>query len=456
MKLLLIAPASGKWRGSGRGRGKGGKTFRFSMLSLLSVAAATPPDIEILIVDEQVDEIPLDARPDLVGITCMTALAPRAFEISDRFRAMGVKTVLGGMHPTFCPDEALAHADAVVLGEAESVWEGLLSDAAEGGLKGFYRADRPADLSALRRPPYRLLNMENYSTRAVQAGRGCEHRCAFCAVSAFHNHRLRMRPVGDVIGEVRDIPERFFLFVDDNLTADREYALELFARLAPLGKRWVTQSTLALAEDPPLLEAAARAGCVGIFAGLETLSADNLGSVGKTCNRVEEYRERIAELHRIGIGVEAGMVFGFDTDGPETFRETLEAMDRLKIDAAQFSILTPLPGTRLYETLRPRIRVRDWGRYDFHHPVFQPARMTMEELQRGHDWITREFYRPRRVAARLARWAARPRGVRVLPYAAAINLAYLKRVRQWGIGAEPETSAAPAHSSPAGYPVARM
>ena len=434
MRLLLIAPSSGPWRHVGRRRFFTGRTFRFSLLSLLSVAAATPPGVEIRLVDEQVEDIPWAETWDLVGITCMTALAPRAYEIAAAFRARRVPVVLGGMHPTLCPDEAIRHADAVVVGDAEGIWSRVVTDAASGQMSGTYRQPVAPDLRGLNRPPRHLLNRREYATvHAVQATRGCPHRCGFCAVSAFHAHTQRRRPIEEVIAEVLEIPGRWFIFGDDNLTADREYASALFRQLEALGKRWVTQSTLAIADDPDFVRLAARAGCMGIFAGLETFTPANLDAVNKTCHRVEEYRRSIQLLHRHGIGVEAGIVFGFDHDGPEVFAHTLRLLDDLGIDLIQASIFTPLPGTPAFEAMSDRILDRNWAHYDFHHVVFEPQRMSAEALQAGHDWVTREFYRPARMARRVAQCLRRPRGWFALPFVVAINAAYYGRVRAWHI-----------------------
>lgn len=442
MNILLIAPASGGWRHVGRARLFNGKTFRFSLLSLLSVAAETPHGHALRLVDEQIDDIPWEAPVDLVGITCMTALAPRAYEIADRFRSRGVPVVLGGMHPTFLPDEALEHADAVVAGDAEGVWPQVIADAETGCLGGVYRAAAPPDLAALKPVPRRLLRSGGYSTvHAVQATRGCPHGCAFCAVAAFNNHTQRRRPIGEVAREVAQIPDRFFIFVDDNLTADRDYARALFRALEPLDKLWITQSTLAIADDESFIRAAGRSGCIGIFAGLETFSESNLESVDKTCHRVASYRDSIARLHRHGIGVEAGIVFGFDGDDPGVFRRTLGLLEDLELDAIQVSIFTPLPGAARFEAMAPRILDRNWGHYDFHHVVYQPLGMSAESLQAGHDWITREFYRPWRIARRAARHLARPRGVQSLPYVVGLNVAYYGRTVRWHIrGWDPEGS----------------
>ncbi|MBI1386911.1 MAG: radical SAM protein [bacterium] len=433
MKILLIAPSSGHWRQVGRRRLVSGETFRFSMLSLLSVAAATPRGVDIRIVDEQFDDVPWNERFDLAGLTVMTAAAPRAYEIADRLRERAIPVVMGGMHPTFLPDEALRHADAVVKGEAEPVWAELIEDARAGRLRPVYEAERPFDMANLTPPPYELLSLNRYSSYAVQATRGCDRRCSFCSVSAFNHYAQRRRPVESVIEEVKLVPSRFFVFVDDNLTSNRDYALALFDALSSCGKQWVSQSTLAIADDAELLNAASKAGCVGLFTGMETISDENLQSVEKGFHQAERYREWIARLHERGIGVEAGVVFGFDGDDPGVFRRTLDRLDDLQVDAAQISIFTPLPGTQTHEMMRDRILDWNWSHYDFHQAVFHPRRMSVEALKAGHDWVTREFYSPARIAKRMARWVSRPNGILTAPYAAALNVAYLARIHNWGI-----------------------
>jgi len=434
MRILLIAPASGRWRNVGRSGLFNGRTFRFSLLSLLSVAAESPPDAEIQIVDEQVDHIPWDEAFDLVGITCMTAAAPRAYEIAARFRERGVPVVLGGMHPTLCPEEAAQHADAIVVGEAEGVWPQVLADAKAKRLHGVYRNSSPPDLAALKSLPRQLLDRQRYATvQTVQATRGCPHGCDFCSVAAFSHRTQRRRPIADVVREIAGLPARFFVFVDDNLVADRDYARQLFRALAPLKKRWITQATLSMADDLDLLKAAADAGCLGVFVGLETFSAANLGAVSKTCNQVARYREWILRFHQHGIGIEAGIVFGFPGDRPPVFARTLRLLEELEVDVILVSIFTPLPGTPRFATMGERLLDRNWAHYDFHHVVFEPWAMSAESLQAGHDWITREFYRPWRIVRRVWRHLWRPRAWACLPYLAAVNLAFYGRTVRWHI-----------------------
>jgi radical SAM superfamily enzyme YgiQ (UPF0313 family) len=448
MKILLIAPASGQWRQVGKRRWINGRTFRFSMLSLLSVAAQSPSDATVRIVDEQIEGIPWDEPFDLVGITVMTALAPRAYELAHRFRASGTPVVLGGFHPSLCPDEALRHADAVVVGDAEGLWTQVVTEVLAHRSQGIYRHASPVDLRNLPPLPRHLLQRGDYATvHAVQATRGCTHGCSFCSVSAVHRQRQRQRPIPEVLAEIAEIPSRFFLFVDDNLMDDREYARELLVGLTGLRKQWVAQSTLGLAREPDLVRLAAEAGCVGVFVGMETFTESNLASVGKSSHRVAEYRQAIEILHRHGIGIEAGLMFGFEGDNPAVFARTLTMLEDLEIDAVQVSLFTPLPGTPFFSAHESDILDWHWAHYDFHHVVWHPRGMSVEALQAGHDWITREFYRPWRIARRVWRSLLRPCRWRVLPFLTALNLAYLGRVWTWHIqGWNPAREQAPRES----------
>jgi radical SAM superfamily enzyme YgiQ (UPF0313 family) len=434
MKILLIAPASGDWRGIGRRRLFNGRLFRFSMLPLLSVAACTPDDIEVRLVDEQVDELPLDEFFDLVGITFMTALAPRAYEISELFRGRGMKTVAGGFHSTFMPQEALGHFDAVVAGEAETTWPLLVSDARRGQLGRLYRASQQADLAQLEIPDRSLLNPDHYvNAHAVQTGRGCTHGCRFCSVAAFCQYTYRARPVDHVVQEVGALPERNVVFVDDNIVADQQPAGLLFDAIKPLGKRWISQGTLSAGNDPRLLRRMADSGCRGLFVGLETFSAASLRDLGKDCNRASQFRDLTARFHDHGIGLIAGVVFGLDRDDVSVFGRTIELLDWIGIDAIQTAICTPLPGTPLANELRGRVFDHDWSHYDYRHVVFRPAGMTAAQLQDGADWVIRQFYRPGAAMRRTLNWQGRENAFESGALTLWVNAAYYGRVKSFGI-----------------------
>ncbi len=433
MKILLIAPASGHWRGIARKRAFNGKTFRFSMLSLLTVAALTPPEDEIRVIDEQLQDTPENEDFDLVGLTAMTAAAPRAYELAAHFRRRGIPVVLGGYHATLNPEEALAHVDAVVSGPAAGAWEKILGIVRNGGRpRGLFRGDPAAP--APRALPRHLLAGSNYVTvDSTFATMGCRHTCSFCSVTQFCAAQRHSRAIADVASEVASFGSGYFVFVDDNFTQDRQYALDLLAALAPLGKRWMTQASIETAGDEEMLCALRRAGCVGLFVGLETFNSRSLCAQNKGFNSPAAYAEAVRRIHTHGMFVEAGVVFGFDDDTPDVFRQTLELLDRIGIDAIQASILTPLPGTPLFRTMEDRIFDHDWEHYDYRHAVFHPARMTAEQLQQGADWVIRAFYSPWRIARRSLRWLRAPAGPARIAYPLVINAAYYGRVVRFGI-----------------------
>jgi radical SAM superfamily enzyme YgiQ (UPF0313 family) len=448
MKILLVSPASGKWKAISRKRFFNGKTFRFSMLSLLTVAALSPEDAEITIVDEQIEEIPWEGHFDLVGITVMTAAAPRAYRIADSFRRRGTPVVLGGFHVSLNSEEALEHGDAVVVGEAYGAWEELLRDLRRGSIRALYHG-RPGVPPPL---PRHLIDRKGYVTvNATYASVGCTNRCQFCSITAFHEGRRRLREIDEVVAEISTFDDRFFIFVDDNLTQDADYARELLRRLVPLRKRWGTQASIDVASDNSLLALMSEAGCVGIFVGLETLNRTALKAQEKEFNTPRRYRNAVRSIHRHGIFVEAGIMFGFDTDGPGVFRTTLDMLEEIGIDAIQTSIVTPLPGTPLHEKMKGKITDRNWEHYDFRHVLFKPKGMTAEQLQAGADWVIRRFYSPGRILRRALRWSLMPRGAARLAYPLILNLAYFGRVKAFEIdGYDPAATAATAPSSQKG------
>jgi radical SAM superfamily enzyme YgiQ (UPF0313 family) len=416
LKILLVLPAGEAVRVTlAKPEVPRRSMLRFSVLPLTVVAALTPREHPVRIVDENVEPLDFDADCDVVGITFMTALAPRAYEIAAEFRRRGRVVVAGGYHTTLCPEDAAPHFDALVLGDAEGAWERLLADVRQGRLQKVYRpeAGRGPGLSGapeglLTPVPRRELlagTARYYATiNAVQAGRGCRHNCRYCSVTVFHGRKYRYRPVADVMAELRTLP-RNFIFVDDNIIAEREYALELFRAMVPLRKRWVSQCSILIADDAELLQAARAAGCCGLFLGIETSSEANLAAMGKQFNRAGSYAERLRQIRRAGIGVVAGMIAGMDGDGREAFARTLRFLQETRIDAVQLNILTPLPGTPLYADMESagRITDRNWSHYDYRHVVFRPARMTAEELQAGADWLYAQFYRLDRILWRFAR-----------------------------------------------------
>jgi len=414
MKILLVLPAAESVRVTRERPAVTDRAMlRFSVLPLTAVAALTPREYPVRIVDENVEALDFDTDADVVGVTFMTALAPRAYEIAREFRARGKIVVAGGYHATLCTQEVAEHFDAVVVGDAEGAWPQLLQDIEANGRKRDARATKVychMDKSAeLRTPvPRRDLladHARHYVTlHAVQTGRGCPHGCRYCSITTFHQRKHRQRPLADVLAELRDVP-RNFMFVDDNIISDRRYAQELFHAMTPLRKRWVSQCSIEIADDHELLRMAYQAGCRGLFIGIESTNAQNLAAMGKAFNDSAHYGERLARIRRAGIGVIAGIIVGMDRDDVEVFESTLGFLDRARIDSLQLNILTPLPGTPLFNDLENAGRVtdHDWSHYDFRHVVFRPANMTASELQDGADWLYAQFYRLDRILLRFLR-----------------------------------------------------
>jgi len=432
MKILLIAPASGAWNGISRKRFFNGKTFRFSMLSLLTVAQLCPEDAQIRIVDEQVERIPYQEDFDIVGVTFMTALASHAYKIAASFRKRRIPVVFGGFHTTLNPDEALEHADTIVVGNASGAWDVLLEDLRGGRLKRKYVGNPDGKVPLFL--PRHLVKKSHYATvNATYATMGCNNRCHFCSITAFHHAKQHQRDIDDVITEISSFKESFFVFVDDNLTQDRKYVNELLQRLIPLKKKWVTQASLDIAGDADLLQLLRKAGCIGLFIGLETLNESALQEQEKFCNSPEKYKEAIARIHQQGIFVEAGIMFGFDTDKPDVFQKTLKLLDKIGIDAIQVSILTPLPGTPLHERMKYRIFDNKWEHYDYRHVVYYPQQMSTDHLQAGADWVIKKFYSPIRIIKRAFRWGNMSGDLRNIVFPLALNLAYFGRVKRFSI-----------------------
>lgn len=395
MRFILINPSAEEWRAKpGIKPYSRSRMFRFSMLTSLSVAASLPPDVEVRIIDEETEVIDFDLEADLIGISCMTFNAPRAYEIADIFRSQkGKKVILGGFHPTFLPDEALKHCDAVCIGEAEKVMPQIIQDFQTACLRRKYQADG-VDLSTLVFPQRQLVYANRYLwADPIQATRGCRNTCTFCSITAFHHNEFRQRPIANVLDELRTLKQNI-LFLDDNLTTDPEYAKELFTQMIPLGKKWSSQCCISICNDDELLELARKSGCIGLFIGLESISQVALQAWKKDCNKADQYRQAIQKLHDQGMGIYAGIVLGTDDDDRSVFANTLEFLLQTKVDALQATIMTPFPGTPLYDKLdsEKRITDKDWSHYDFKHVVFEPKHMAKDELCRGHQWILNRFY----------------------------------------------------------------
>ncbi len=364
-------------------------------LNLMLIAAQTPPEYEVKILDEAYDDIDFDAPVDLVGITCMTPLAPRAYQVASEFKKRGVPVVMGGIHPSMVPDEAAQYADTVVAGEGEELWPRLLADFSAGRMQKLYRVEKRPDITHLPAPRRDLLT-NKYFVQTVQTSRGCPHNCKFCSVTLFNGGQYRMREIDDVIAEIKAIPDKRIFIIDDNIigsgktSIDRAFAL--FARLKECKKEWGGQTCLNIVEEEGLLKAAADSGAKAFLIGFESIEQEILGGMGKKVNMrptTRNFKDAIKKIHDHGIAIVGGFIFGTDSDDAETFKRTLDFIIEAGVDAVQLSIQTPLPGTALYKQLEEEGRLLltnypdDWEAYNIFEPVYQPKNISPEELYRN-------------------------------------------------------------------------
>jgi radical SAM superfamily enzyme YgiQ (UPF0313 family) len=401
----------------------------------MHLAAITPPEHEVELVHEQVRPVPIDDRADLVALSFFSGFARRAYEVADAYRARGVRVVAGGPHASYWADEALAHVDAVVVGEAESVWSQVLADFARGAPKRVYRGE-PRPLQGIPTPRYDLLERRFLVPRVLQATRGCPFTCTFCSVPDL-NPGFRVRPIDEVVRDIAsasfDTPwaNKVAWFWDDNLLVQRRWARGLLDAMRGLDRWWLTQASIDIVKDDDLLARMERSGCIGIFLGIESLDEADLRSVNKRQNKAAEYARAIAKLHDRGICVMAGFISGFDDQDPRAIAGTADRLTDIGVDVPFLSILTPFRGTPLYDELLAQGRIlqdRDWPHYNGYNVAFRPARMTAEELLGAHRAMWRRAFSPRLVLARLAR-GARTLSPGGMMLSAAMNGFYgLKRV----------------------------
>jgi radical SAM superfamily enzyme YgiQ (UPF0313 family) len=387
MRLLLVTPSPKFCK-------KKIKGIKIPQLALHILASLTPDDVNINVVDEEIGEIDFSLDFDLVGISCMTATANRSYQLSDMFRQRGSKVVLGGIHPTILPQEAIQHADAVVIGEAEGCWEEVINEFRKGKLQKFYRAPEP-DLSKYPFPRRNLhIDKALFNCVGLLTTRGCPYTCEFCSVTDFYGGKIRHRPVSMVVEDIKQSGSKAFFVLDDNVAGHPEYSRKLFEALIPLGIRWVGQSSISLAKDKEMLKLCRLSGCAALFFGLESVSPASLMGMKKTLKSIEETEEAIKIIQDNGIAFHPSIILGFDTDTKAIFDDTLEFLMRTKLPTMDVHVLTPYPGTRIYQRFKDQGRIisYDWSHYDHYTVVFQPKNMTPKELANGHHYVQSEFY----------------------------------------------------------------
>ncbi len=386
-RLLLINPIN-QYRTGFTAR----VSSRFPPLNLGIIAALTPADWDISIIDENHETFAFE-EADLVGITAFTSSVNRGYEIATRYREAGIPTVMGGIHASMCSREALQYVDAVVVGEAESIWGKVIDDFQRGELQPLYQGVMETCVRNI--VARREIFHPNYRFASIQTSRGCPLDCDFCSVTAFNGRRYRRRSSAEVLAELESISHELLFFVDDNLvgygTRDREQMLEIFRGMVErrLDKKWFCQASLNVADDPEVLEWASRAGCRMIFLGIEAEDTSALESVNKRLNLkrgTASYSDVFARIHAAGIAVLGAFVFGMDSDTPDALRRRAEFIINSDVDVMQTTAMTPLPGTQLYAQLERTGRLlytdfpQDWDRYNLTEVVMTPQRMSVEEM----------------------------------------------------------------------------
>ena len=376
------------------------RSWQMEPLPPATLAGLTPADVEVRFYDDRMETIPFDEPTDLVAMSVETYTARRAYQIASEYRRRGVPVAMGGFHPTLCPDEVAQYAEIVVVGEAEEVWPHVVDDVRHGRHESVYRAAARPSLRGLR-PDRRIFRGKRYlPIGLVEAGRGCHFRCDFCAVQAMFGSTQTRRPIDETVAEVASLrgSKKLFFFVDDNITSNMRDAKDWLRALAPLGIRWVSQSSINAAHDEEFLDLLVRSGCRGVLIGFESLDPDTLAAMNKSFNTMRGgYEAALANLRRHGLRVYATFVFGYDNDTAGTFRRSVEFAKAHSFYIAAFNHLTPFPGTPLYGRLADegRLRFDRWWldeRYRYNMVPFQPKAMSPAALQRECLRARRDFY----------------------------------------------------------------
>ncbi len=372
------------------------------ILAIPTLLAVTPDRHEIRVFDENIEEIDYNWQADLVGITVRTMFAARAYAISEDYQSRGVTTVLGGIHPSMVPDEALEHCNTIVIGEAEAIWPEVLQDAEKGSLKRVYKAEGVNDLQLCAAPDRSNLSVDRYFSHMIQTTRGCPFTCEFCSVYAFNGQKIRSRTVEQVIEEILEINQvharyktkQAVFFADDNIVARKSFARELFQAIKPYNINWMCQAPISISQEDELLTLMRESGCGAIFIGMESVSKDNLKSMRKKLNMKYDFTEAVKKIQSHGILVHGSFIVGYDHESQSTFQELIDFIEDSHLLLPLINILTPFPGTKLFARLEDEGRLfhKDWNLYDTRHVVFRPASMPAEELQAGYKRIVKTVY----------------------------------------------------------------
>ena len=351
-------------------------------LALPTIAALTPAQYKIKIIDEEIEPINFRLKPDIVGITAMIPNISRAYEIADRYRSQGVPVIMGGAQVSYNVEESLKHADCIVIGEAEGAWQKCLDDFENGRLQSTYKTENRPEFKKNIPPRWDLVDTSKIMALGVQASRGCPYACEFCLVHNLFGKRQRYRDLDNVIEEIKNLPKKQITFVDDNLTANKKYARALMDALMPLGVSWTCQSSFDLVDHPDLLQKMAQAGCTSILFGFESINPNSIKEAHKLQNKVDRYEEGIRLVQSAGIHVIGSFIVGFDSDTLSAFDDIYNFCSRNKLSFIQLNVLMAYPGTNLYERLKNENRLNpiDPNLLNGIYPTIQFNNMSQTDL----------------------------------------------------------------------------
>lgn len=400
MKIKLIQPAMIQ-----RPMDTKLKTRMAPSLALLTLANLTPKEHEVIIENENVESINFDEKVDLVAITVTVDVMNRAIEIAKEFRKRSVKVVAGGIHITADPKGAYGYFDAICVGMAERIWQRILFDAQNDSLKEIYNDMLSISGQEIVSPDYDIIDNSKYLyTNIISTSRGCPFECDFCYNSSQSVHKAYInRPIEDVIREIKTLRTRHIMFIDDNFIGNPSWTKKFLAQIKPLGLKYNAAVTSNIVDMPDILDDLKESGCQSLFIGFESINDKAIDSVNKVQNSVGKYERLVEELHKRGIMINASFVFGLDEDDSSVFEKTLDWIVKNKIETVTSHILTPYPGTRLYENLHKQGRITDFdlSKYNTANVVYRPKNMTQEELYEGYLWIYKEVYSFKNIIKRL-------------------------------------------------------
>ena len=400
MKIKLIQPAMIQ-----RPMDTKLKTRMAPSLALLTLANLTPKEHEVIIENENVESINFDEKVDLVAITVTVDVMNRAIEIAKEFKKRSVKVVAGGIHITADPKGAYGYFDAICVGMAERIWQRILFDAQNDSLNEIYNDMLSISGQEIVSPDYDIIDNSKYLyTNIISTSRGCPFECDFCYNSSQSVHKAYInRPIEDVIREIKTLRTRHIMFIDDNFIGNPSWTKKFLAQIKPLGLKYNAAVTSNIIDMPDILDDLKESGCQSLFIGFESINDKAIDSVNKVQNSVGKYERLVEELHKRGIMINASFVFGLDEDDSSVFEKTLDWIVKNKIETVTSHILTPYPGTRLYENLHKQGRITDFdlSKYNTANVVYRPKNMTQEELYKGYLWIYKEVYSFKNIIKRL-------------------------------------------------------